>query len=196
MGRFTVLLYHEEGGYSAVVPVLNVASQGELSRKRWQWRKRPLSSRSSGSLSMESRSWKRMSRQSSRASRSRCRLRSKCREHRLESVPLDERRGDIGMETWDLWFPEARRAACPSRVAGSMPPRCSGSTPSRPRWTLPSEMRTSGSWRRARASNGRASDCHRPASLARATPSHARTVGPQTPISARPSSCRAARSAS
>ena len=29
MGRFTVLLYHEEGGYSAVVPVLNVASQGD-----------------------------------------------------------------------------------------------------------------------------------------------------------------------
>jgi len=28
MGRFTVLLYREEGGYSAVVPVLNVATQG------------------------------------------------------------------------------------------------------------------------------------------------------------------------
>jgi predicted RNase H-like HicB family nuclease len=29
MGRFTVLLYHEEDGYSAIVPVLNVASQGD-----------------------------------------------------------------------------------------------------------------------------------------------------------------------
>lgn len=28
MARFTVLLYREEEGYSAVVPVLNVATQG------------------------------------------------------------------------------------------------------------------------------------------------------------------------
>ena len=28
MARFTVLLYQEEGGYSAVVPFLNVATQG------------------------------------------------------------------------------------------------------------------------------------------------------------------------
>ena len=28
MARFTVLLYREEDGYSAIVPVLNVASQG------------------------------------------------------------------------------------------------------------------------------------------------------------------------
>ena len=28
MARFTVLLYREEGGYSAVVPVLNIATQG------------------------------------------------------------------------------------------------------------------------------------------------------------------------
>ena len=28
MARFTVLLYREEGGYSAVIPVLNVATQG------------------------------------------------------------------------------------------------------------------------------------------------------------------------
>jgi predicted RNase H-like HicB family nuclease len=29
MARFTVLLYAEEGGYSALVPLLNVASQGD-----------------------------------------------------------------------------------------------------------------------------------------------------------------------
>lgn len=29
MQRFTVLLYPEEGGYSALVPVLGVATQGE-----------------------------------------------------------------------------------------------------------------------------------------------------------------------
>jgi len=29
MARFTVLLYHEEGGYSALVPTLHVATEGK-----------------------------------------------------------------------------------------------------------------------------------------------------------------------